>query len=614
MIQEDGNLGWKTSDVAEGFDELTKNDLSQTFWRLAVPFVKKERKLILSQLPAASAIYREWATYGNRSPQKSLMIKVCSLPFMSKSLYQRFVATLDPEVKTLMEYLALKGPLSHLMIEKELAITTYEKEYQEGGMHRYNRPSIKLLPQFRVLPYREPYSYYYGREAKIVFLLPKLLQKIVAILSSPIEARLPSYPELPDSAKKMNVFYGEELILRELPGLIIFLNNKRPKLSKKGRPNAASIRALGKKLALTEFYPATKQKELMHMRANMLASLLLQLDDLPNNASPPDLIKHLFAKTYPQQFRSALHLLTYVNGVSSLRAPAFRKVEHDSVEYFQPLYEQGWVEHKDWQHQKERTAYHIDFVEPRELNRLMLEVPGEFTSSSFSTTMEVAPFYGQKLIQWPILRAHLFLFAAWGLLDLVCEEPNCKGIGYTCDSPYDGVRYIRLTPLGAYVLGYTDEYESEITQPFELELSDDVLSILLTAGDMELASRAIASFARPVGSKRFQTNADMFLQDCNTAKDLKQKIDLFSTLFPGDLPSNWQTFFKELSQKANPLTEEEFLVFSINPNDQKLLQLLAQDEKIRELCSKAEGYRILVRTKDFKRLQKLLRAYGYLVE
>lgn len=614
MMQEDLNIVWKTSDVAEGFDELNKNDLSQTFWRLVVPFSQNERKLILSEVPSASVIFREWASYGNRAPQKSLMIKVCSLPFMSRKLYQRFVATLDPEVKTLLEYLALKGPLNHKMIEKELGITTYTIASEEIGLNRYRRESVKLLPKFMVLPADIPFSYYYGRESKVVFFLPKRLQKVISVLSSPADGRLTSLPEVPAATKSTKVFYGEELILRELPGLIIYLNNKRPKLSKKGRPNAASIRSLSKKLALTEYYPDTKQKELMHMRTNMLASLLLQLDDLPNNASPPDLIKHLFRKTYPLHFRSGLHLLTYVNGMSNLRSTAFRMVEYGSADYIRPLYQQEWVNHDAWQYYHQSTAFHIDFIEPREQDRLELEIPGEFTKTSYSTTLGISPHFGQKFIQWPILRGHLFLFAAWGLLDLVYEEPNCKAIGITCDSPYDGVRFIRLTPLGAYVFGYTDEYESDVTQPFELGLSDDVLSILLTAGDMELASRAIASFARPVGNKRFQTNADMFLQDCNTAKDLKQKIDLFSTLFPGDLPANWQTFFRELSQKANPLTEEEFQVFSINPNDQKLLQLLAQDEQIREICSKAEGYRILVRIKDFKRLQKLLRAYGYLVE
>lgn len=602
------------ADVAEGFDELNKNDLSQSFWRMVTPFAQDERKLILGELPSASAIYREWASYGNRAPQKSLMIKVCSLPFMSRKLYQRFIATLDPEIKTLLEYIALKGPLHHMMIEKELGIKTYEKVIMDGEIHRFRRESLSLVPKFRILPVQVPFSYYYGTENRIVFYLPKRLQKVIAILSAPADVRLISLPELPADAKKLKVIHGEELILRELPGLIIYLNNKRPKLSKKGRPNAASIRSLGKKLALTEFYPDTKQKELLFMRTDMLASLLLQLDDLPNNASPPDLIKHLFRKTYPLHFRSALHLLGYINGISNLRTPAFRSVEYSSTEYFKPLHHKEWIKHEDWEYYHQSSALHIDFIDAYELNRLELEIPGEFSSSSFSTTLSISPHFGQKFVQWPTLRGHLFLFAAWGLLDLVYEEPNCKAIGITSDSPYDGVKYLRMTALGAYVLGYTDAYESNVEQPFELGLSDDVLSILLTAGDMELASRAIASFARPAGSKRFQTNADMFLQDCNTAKDLKQKIDLFSTLFPGDLPANWQAFFRELSQKANPLTEEEFQVFSINPNDQKLLQLLAQDEQIREICSKAEGYRILVRIKDFKRLQKLLRAYGYLVE
>lgn len=613
-MEEALTIDWGLTDIAMSFDEFTKDRLSSTFWRLTVPFADEYRKQILTELPYASAIYREWASYGKRLPQKTLMTKVCSLPFMSRRLYQYFAASLDPEVRTILERVARKGPQSHKMLEEDQGITTYNLDRKDVYGNGYFREELNVLPKFKYLPHQAPSSYYYHRDLNIIFTLPEHLQRVIAVLAADPKATWPTYEELPEDAQELNLFYGEELILRELPGLIIYLNNKRPKVNKKGRPNAASIRSLGKKLALTPFYPATAQPQLMHLRANMLTSLLLQKDKLPNNAEIPNLIRKLFQDSYHQNFRSALHLLTYVNGVTSLRESSFRAVESGTSDYFKSLYQQGWVDYQAWEARKEDLGYRVDFIYPSEIGRLDLEISSEFSDSKFVTQLSIAPYYTRKFIQWPILRGQLFLLAAWGLLDLAYAEPDTRAIGITADSPYDGVRYVRLTPLGAYVLGYTDEYETTVKQPFELSLADDVLSILLSAGDMDLASRAIASFASPVGNKRFQTNADMFLQDCSTARDLQQKIDLFSTLFPGDLPANWQAFFRELSQKANPLTEEEFLVFSIDPNDQNLLRLLAQDEQIQALCSKAEGYRILVKTGDFKKLQKLLRAYGYLVE
>ncbi|AMO58435.1 hypothetical protein GZ77_19050 [Endozoicomonas montiporae] len=66
------------------------------------------------------------------------------------------------------------------------------------------------------------------------------------------------------------------------------------------------------------------------------------------------------------------------------------------------------------------------------------------------------------------LRCFLVEYAATlGLVDVVMAAPNEEGVYYDdfgdmeCLSRYDGLRFFRLTPLGSYVLGLTDSYESK---------------------------------------------------------------------------------------------------------------------------------------------------------
>jgi hypothetical protein len=57
-----------------------------------------------------------------------------------------------------------------------------------------------------------------------------------------------------------------------------------------------------------------------------------------------------------------------------------------------------------------------------------------------------------------LLKGAMFLFAAFGLVDIAYDPPSnrelCGGEGgYLI--PYDGLRYVRITPLGEYVIGKT---------------------------------------------------------------------------------------------------------------------------------------------------------------
>ena len=66
--------------------------------------------------------------------------------------------------------------------------------------------------------------------------------------------------------------------------------------------------------------------------------------------------------------------------------------------------------------------------------------------------------------------------ATLGLVDVVMSPPDFDGAYYDdfgdseCLSRYDGLQYFRLTPLGAFVLGVSDDYKSETASEGETQL------------------------------------------------------------------------------------------------------------------------------------------------
>lgn len=609
-------LPWpKLEDIKSALNTFTKDKLESSFLFLVRRLLAKEKAQVAKMSEEASRIIKT-EYEGKGTMTKDRLATLCALPFLDAQLFELSMSILTPQTRQVFAYVVEHGSATSGDLEKKLGIITCDlKNPTTSGrgyfMSYYN--NVRIREEFNIL-YGETTDY--GRE--IVFHYPPEIRKILLPMLNPAyrqTGRLPGQKELPPvpEGKTWHEFLGEEHILRELPGLVIYLNNKTIATSKKGRPNANAIKGVHKQMGLREFFPDTIQKDLLHLRSNMLVSMLAQYRSMQVGGNAVAFIKQTFSQFYTKHFTSTLHLLHYINKMGALSDDSYRSEEAALKKLiFDALPMGAWVPFAAF---KERTMLQVTQLNPigYDAYKLTVDWPKAYSNRDWDSELTIYPFFKDQLVLWPLVRATIFLYAAWGLLDVVYEEPNCAVFGGTTDSPYDGLRYFRLNALGAYVIGYTKDYVSNVKQPFTLELAADSLSVLLTDGDMDLASKAIASFAKPVGPKRLQTNADLFLGNCTTANDLETKINLFRSIFTQQMPPNWEKFFKEISQKVNPLQElNQYTVFQLNPEDQALLQLIARDPDIKNLCIKAEGHRILVAESDKNRLKNLLRKHGYL--
>ncbi|MEM9987750.1 MAG: hypothetical protein AAF804_21885, partial [Bacteroidota bacterium] len=338
-----------------------------------------------------------------------------------------------------------------------------------------------------------------------------------------------------------------------------------------------------------------------------LVGLLSQFKDLPPTPSP-EFIKKIFDQGFTRKYYPPIQLLNYLKGIDRISYSWGLKQGDQYREIIQTLPEGKWVQYGSLMKSLKAELYFLftDYFEGR--NDLVQEGEEDALGSyRFRRETRLHHHFEERLFFRPAFHAATFTFAAWGLLDLAYHAGDDYALPYKIDSPLNRIVAIRLTSLGAYVLGKTSSYQSTIKPPFVLELATDSLSILLVEGDQDRAATAIQSFARPLGKQRFFSNANLFLNDCKSSEELTGKIKLFESIFPGTLPPNWKQFFEEMSQQVDPLQEEKaYLTFALNPSNLTLLQLVARDPELKSMSLKAEGYLLLVRKKDLPKFKARL--------
>jgi hypothetical protein len=203
-----------------------------------------------------------------------------------------------------------------------------------------------------------------------------------------------------------------------------------------------------------------------------------------------------------------------------------------------------------------------------------------------------------------------FLIASIGAAEIVINEDENRNI-----SPFDSLDYIRLTPLGRYALGVTDEYdppEQDHVAYFELDPDRLIIRSLVNPNPY---AQLLTDTSVPISSNRFETSALSFLANCHKREDVENHIRIFRQFISSELPPLWEQFFHSLLQHCHPLTEDKTVYkhYTLDPENRDLIQLVTSDPVLRQIVIRAEGYRIMVKMDDLKKFETQLKKHGYLL-
>jgi hypothetical protein len=272
------------------------------------------------------------------------------------------------------------------------------------------------------------------------------------------------------------------------------------------------------------------------------------------------------------------------------------------------------------------------WVKVDELMRFMQSKGLDFQVARYPWKLYLGdPHYGhlddygsEPIIGSRYLLAFLFEYAATlGLIDVAFTHPAGARMDFDHFyggndleylSRYDGLKYFRLNPLGAYVLGLSDKYDPPAFDP------RPVLTVLpnheIVITDAVSLSPADKLFLDKIGQKAssalWRLTLPTLLAAAQSGTDIKQVHEFLESRSSQPLP---QTVIQLLDDTNGRSTRLSYSgrAHLIACKDPSLAQMISSDRKTSKLCLAAAGDHIVVLPGKEKDFIKALADTGYIV-
>jgi hypothetical protein len=591
-------------------DTFNKTTLQGSYLPLARLLLKNQEALFESE-GADKRLIETAISKGAMS--KTDMAIICALPFVSKKCYEAFLKILDPDVRKVWEELIWTKHLNSEEIKRKFGIEiTRQKEIKRGRVGHISK-QVELRDEFGVFLDLGSHFYYSFQQREYTFCLPLNLRRILLEYHDlPAEAH---FTPLEKPAPKLLIYEsGERDIMLELPRLLTYKGQGQINYTAKKRPSLTSLPKMQRSLNLREFFPNTSHKKLKTLRTYLLAGLLTHVSGRASAAEAHAQIKQIFLGPYVKNAHTAALALCDLKGLGQVEDYYIAKKESELFALLGELPAGRWVSMDNIRQYMKYRLYEIAPV-TEHLARNYLYLPDEEVQiDRYFDRNYITPGMYDDAITQPYLKASFFIFAAFGLCDLAYSEPDMEDLGKSVYSSWDGLAYVRRTPLGDYVCGGSKDYDaSSLAGAARITLSPDTLLIAGAEDDAGVAG-VLEPYAESMGGNRFRTDAQIFLKNIRSKKELESKIILFKQLVGAALPPNWEAFFQDIIHKIDPFElAPDMTLLKIPPDNKELIRLMAQDPVVKTLIIKAEGYLVLVPKGNFAPLKRRLQEFGYLV-
>lgn len=501
-------------------------------------------------------------------------------------------------------------------IDKILKITTLEKK-------GYEYIITNTAYQFFII--NKEYSYY--SEYKFKFSLPKYIRyALQQHFNLPEIYKLKAFDKKPKE-KELYIFDKTDKYISELIAVSNYIKHKDLKFSSNGEKILkGTLKDVKDFASITEFYSsqdAKKIKDLEFLKTDLLINLLRRLE-IDYFYDEEDLLKQIFKK-----YSSGKHFYTYnfLNHIKKLRIFINDSYYHyDESEYFmynltfiksfiillKSLEPSKWYDFTNLVKVSSYNSYNFDTIPHKYARNMQVRmIVGRYEETKDINTKDLY----HNVVTIPALKATMFLFSALGFLDISFKLPENENYrtnnGYL--TVFDGLKSIKINPLGAYILGLSKNYkfeESKIERA-EIRLDEKELIIYLSAED-KIKDLLLKSFADKINSKTYKVTYSSFLRDCLFEKQLKSKISLFKKDVSKNPPEIWQRFFTEITNNVLSLeNKSDFNLFKL-PDNKKLTEYFVKDEILSKYILKAEDFHILIQDKNINKVRNRLEELGYL--
>lgn len=230
-------------------------------------------------------------------------------------------------------------------------------------------------------------------------------------------------------------------------------------------------------------------------------------------------------------------------------------------------------------------------------------------------------YHEWSILQGRYLLCFLFEYAATlGLVDVAFIDPDGARLDYThmwgTDdlkflSRYDGLQYVRLTPLGAYCLGAAETHEPG-TPAVRASLSVfPDLRLQVTGGRLTAdETLLLETYAALDTEDVWRLDPDKTLAAIESGHSAKELREFLSSRDDQPLPEKVEGFLRNTERRARALALRGTALL-IECADADLAALLAANERTATLCQRTGARGLVVPSESEDAFRKAIRELGY---
>jgi len=233
-----------------------------------------------------------------------------------------------------------------------------------------------------------------------------------------------------------------------------------------------------------------------------------------------------------------------------------------------------------------------------------------------------AGFGDWSIVEGRYTLAVLFEYAATlGLIDVLYADPDGARGDFrdnwgTDDLPYlsryDGLRAVRLNPLGVYALDLTGDYEPPADQAAPRQTLKVLPNLdIVATGDLPPADRLVLdAYADHTSDRVWTVGADTLLAALDAGRTPDQLRRFLQERAAHELPATLLTLLDDVTGRAAKLCDMG-VVRLVECADPALATLIARDRKLRGLCTPVGDRYLAIAVEREADFRKALRGLGY---
>lgn len=247
-------------------------------------------------------------------------------------------------------------------------------------------------------------------------------------------------------------------------------------------------------------------------------------------------------------------------------------------------------------------CYDVPFINLANLNIYLLK------SDSVALLRSDEPVNFYTHLTRPFYYRYVKMLVACGMLELALD-PNDE-------AAFEGMRYVRLTPLGRYAFGldkrFANPNEKTAAELFDIDDQNLIIAVLDSSAPQ---AKFLRECAENIGGSRYRLSFSAFMQGCTNEEQVMHRIKAFSELICPEPGPKMAEFLDtvDLRTQCTMAVDKRYTLLRINPEVPGLLDFLASSAYVKHYALKAQGHHLLIEEQRLHELRTLCLQHGFLI-